>query len=496
MDLRNFLGILLIFLFSCNNNNEYENAHSLYKLGKKNKSVETLKEVEKMFYAIDKNNNSYGIAQHMIIEVNTLINEIEIAIEEKINRKKDSLIEISIRNLENERYVQKKKNDSLNYILDDLILKTNQFQASEEDWKKYFDAKQEIDYIEGIWVLDIELDLINSLSGRQEGLKGEGYNTFVIFNKNKKTFAYNLYERDYLSDYKIEFENSADKNILFTSISTQYDKIITKSYLHGISLKHKFKFPENTLKKYLNKKHRNPFVVPLNGNIELLVENKFFKKYPLINIKQSNRLISSGSGILLDNIGLVITNYHVVENANNINIQFNKSLIKYNANIYAKDLQNDLAILIIDDTKFEFTNEIPFDITNTKKEVGTSVFSLGYPMKDIMGDEIKFTDGKISASSGFQGDYRFYQSTTPINPGNSGGPLFDYKGNLIGINTSIIKSAIAENVSYSLKTKYLIDFLNEKRLEYNKSHKNSLDGLTLEEKIKILSDYVVLINVE
>ena len=119
MDLRNFLGILLIFLFSCNNNNEYENAHSLYKLGKKNKSVETLKEVEKMFYAIDKNNNSYGMAQHMIIEVNTLINEIEIAIEEKINRKKDSLIEISIRNLENERYVQKKKNDSLNYILDD-----------------------------------------------------------------------------------------------------------------------------------------------------------------------------------------------------------------------------------------------------------------------------------------------------------------------------------------------------------------------------------------
>jgi S1-C subfamily serine protease len=493
MILRNLILSLLILLFSCNYDNDYENGLSLYRLGKKNKSIENLKEAEIIFSAIEKNSNSYDMAQFMKTQVTELIKEIEFKNKEKNIRIRDSLIVKSLKNIENEKHIQKKKSDSLNYVLDDLILKTKQFQASEDDWKKYFDAKQEIEYIEGIWVLDVALTSSTSFL-KNSDLK-EGENTFVFFKKNKKILAYNLFER-IISEYEIEFENSADNNVLFTNISTGYDKINTKSFLHGYSLKHKFIFPVNTLKKRLNYNQRKEMSEFLNGNIKLLVENKFFKKYPATNIKKSNEFITSGSGILLNNLGLIITNYHVVENAKKINIQFNKSLIKYNANIYAKDVQNDLAILIIDDTKFEFTNEIPFNIINTKKEVGTEVFSLGYPMKDIMGNEIKFTDGKISANSGFQGDYRFYQSTTPINSGNSGGPLFDYKGNLIGINTSIIKSEIAENVSYSLKTKYLIDFLDDNRLEYNKSHINSLDRLTLEEKIKILSDYVVLINVE
>ena len=53
-----------------------------------------------------------------------------------------------------------------------------------------------------------------------------------------------------------------------------------------------------------------------------------------------------------------------------------------------------------------------------------------------MGKDIKFTDGKISSKTGYDGDIANYQTTTPIQPGNSGGPLFDYNGNLIGINFS------------------------------------------------------------
>ena len=52
-----------------------------------------------------------------------------------------------------------------------------------------------------------------------------------------------------------------------------------------------------------------------------------------------------------------------------------------------------------------------------------------------MGEEIKFTDGKISSKSGYAGDLRLYQTTTPLQEGNSGGPLFDYNGHLIGINS-------------------------------------------------------------
>ena len=81
-------------------------------------------------------------------------------------------------------------------------------------------------------------------------------------------------------------------------------------------------------------------------------------------------------------------------------------------------------------------------------------------------------------------------------PGNSGGPLFDYNGNLIGINSSGLAYEIADNVSYSIKTSYvrnLIDILPEKLYLPNDK---SLNNENLTEIIKVLSDYVVLIKVK
>lgn len=66
-----------------------------------------------------------------------------------------------------------------------------------------------------------------------------------------------------------------------------------------------------------------------------------------------------------------------------------------------------------------------------------------------MGDEIKLTTGVISSKTGFQGDVSLYQISAPIQPGNSGGPLFDNKGNLIGIVNAKHKGA--ENVGYAIK---------------------------------------------
>ncbi len=73
-----------------------------------------------------------------------------------------------------------------------------------------------------------------------------------------------------------------------------------------------------------------------------------------------------------------------------------------------------------------------------------------------MGNEIKFTDGKISSKSGFQGDITTYQISVPIQPGNSGGPLFDEKGNLVGITSSGVNKQLADNANYAIKTSYLV----------------------------------------
>ena len=70
-----------------------------------------------------------------------------------------------------------------------------------------------------------------------------------------------------------------------------------------------------------------------------------------------------------------------------------------------------------------------------------------------MGTEMKLTTGVISSRSGFQGDVSTYQVSVPVQPGNSGGPLFNYRGELIGIINA--KHTNAENVSYAIKTSYV-----------------------------------------
>ena len=94
----------------------------------------------------------------------------------------------------------------------------------------------------------------------------------------------------------------------------------------------------------------------------------------------------------------------------------------YPAKVVVTDPQNDLAIIKIDDQTFNGNGAIPYGLMTRTKDTGSEVFSMGYPMADVMGSEIKFTDGKISSKSGIGGDVRVYQISVPIQPGNSGGP--------------------------------------------------------------------------
>lgn len=203
----------------------------------------------------------------------------------------------------------------------------------------------------------------------------------------------------------------------------------------------------------------------------------------------------NGTGFMIAAKGYIVTNYHVVEDATEIEVDLiqNGQKNSYKAKVISSDKQNDLAIIKIDDIKFKPYLKLPYNFKTQISDVGTNVFALGYPMANIMGDEIKFTDGKISSKTGFQGDITTYQVSVPVQPGNSGGPLFDYDGNVVGVvNAKIMK---ADNVSYAIKTSYaknLIDVLPETLVLPTD---NSLAVKPLTEKIKTLSDYVVLIKI-
>lgn len=242
-------------------------------------------------------------------------------------------------------------------------------------------------------------------------------------------------------------------------------------------------------------------IKPINQNTSTI---KFLKLYPSQqdNISKeinNNEWKGNGTGFFISKLGYIATNYHVVENSKTIEIEYvyDNKTFNYTAKIIQSDPTNDLAILKIDDSRLTNLTTIPYGFKTRSSDVGTSVFTLGYPYAlSGMGKEIKFTDGKISSKTGLDGDIRMYQTTAPIQGGNSGGPLFDYDGNLIGINSSKLTSKNVDNVSYAIKASYLSNLMDVLPETISVPLNNSLSNKSLTEKIKLLSSYVVIVKVK
>lgn len=205
----------------------------------------------------------------------------------------------------------------------------------------------------------------------------------------------------------------------------------------------------------------------------------------------------TGSGVVLNRQGIIATNYHVIENAEAINVSVKNSsgIATYEAEVLCTDKANDLALLQIKGRRTDSFPAVPYAIPSKTFDVGTSVFAMGYPLADIMGDEVKITDGIINAKTGYQGDVATYQISAPIQPGNSGGPLFDKKGNLVGITNAGIQPQIASNVGYAIKTVYLRNLIESAPVHIEIPERSELAAMELPEQIKRLSDFVVQIKV-
>ena len=226
------------------------------------------------------------------------------------------------------------------------------------------------------------------------------------------------------------------------------------------------------------------------------------KLYP--SDKKNKRLkngkwAGNGSGIFISKSGYIITNHHVIDDADDIEVEFilDDEVQKFNAEIVQSDKVNDLAIIKIVDVNFDGVKELPYNFKTRSSDVGTKVYAFGYPMAlTIMGKEIKVTDGIISSKTGYDGDITKYQISAPIQGGNSGGPLFDDKGNFIGINSAKLNVKIADNVGYSIKTSYVLNLIDILPKTIDLPSNKKLASLPLTEQIKEISKYVVLVKVK
>ena len=202
--------------------------------------------------------------------------------------------------------------------------------------------------------------------------------------------------------------------------------------------------------------------------------------------------IWSGTGWALKD-GHIVTNNHVVEGAKQIKVYGVKGRgdVEYNAYVVATDKKNDLAVIKIEDNKFNGFGTIPYSVKKSASDVGEDVFVLGYPLIGSMGKEIKLTTGVISAKTGFLDDVSLYQISAPIQPGNSGGPLFDNRGNVIGIVNS--HHTQAQNASYAVKTSLLNNLLESVSSTSLLPLNNTISNMSLSDKVKNIKDFVYLI---
>ena len=164
--------------------------------------------------------------------------------------------------------------------------------------------------------------------------------------------------------------------------------------------------------------------------------DEFFERF--FREQQDQKRRSLGSGVIIDARGYVVTNNHVVENADEIEIQFSDER-RFKAEVVGTDPPTDLAVLRIKTEKPETFHHVDFGDSDALV-VGEWVLAMGNPF----GFGHTVTAGIVSAKGRVigQGTYDdFVQTDAAINPGNSGGPLVNMKGQVVGINSNIISNS-------------------------------------------------------
>jgi serine protease Do len=176
-----------------------------------------------------------------------------------------------------------------------------------------------------------------------------------------------------------------------------------------------------------------PFMAP-NSPFREFFGDEFFKRFFGDTPSGSMKTHALGSGMIIDTEGLILTNNHVVEKADEIKIRTDAQR-EYDAKVVGRDPKTDLALIRVTPDK-DFPKPVKLGNSDAIR-VGDWVMAVGNPFG--LGHTV--TAGIISAKGRVigAGPYDdFLQTDAAINPGNSGGPLFDMNGEVVGVNTAIV----------------------------------------------------------
>ncbi|MCP3940537.1 MAG: Do family serine endopeptidase [Desulfobacteraceae bacterium] len=192
------------------------------------------------------------------------------------------------------------------------------------------------------------------------------------------------------------------------------------------------------------------FGSPFGGNQDEF--QKFFSPFATPQ-PQSRKEKSLGSGFIISKDGYIVTNNHVIQDADQVKVILQDDK-EYDAKVIGTDAITDLALI-----KIDAKNLTPLKFgSSVKAKVGSWVVAIGSPF----GLEQTVTAGIISAKGRIigSGPYDdFIQTDASINPGNSGGPLLNLKGEVIGINTAIVRSG--QGIGFAIPSDLAVGIIDQ-----------------------------------
>jgi S1-C subfamily serine protease len=200
---------------------------------------------------------------------------------------------------------------------------------------------------------------------------------------------------------------------------------------------------------------------------------------------------AGGSGFIIDGKGYLVTNAHIIRNSKNIVVINNKGE-QFRAVVAKIFTDKDIAILRIEDESFKPLGALPYGIRKSTTDVAEPIYTLGFPRNEIV-----YSEGYLSAKTGFNGDTLSCQLGIAANRGNSGGPVFNHDGEVIGVIST--KEMEAEGVAFAVQSKFIYAAIDElkKDTSYQAlkvSSKSLLRGMDKKQQVKKIQDFVFMVK--
>jgi len=241
----------------------------------------------------------------------------------------------------------------------------------------------------------------------------------------------------------------------------------------------------------------------MNGAYTAHVENYLERRYPdgipesIRNPSKAAEATGKSGTAWPVSYGFVITNNHVVAGSNTLTL-IRSDGTRISARVAGRDKENDLALLTVDNPR---SLPRPLPLQTSAANLGSEVFTIGFPHLDLMGRSPKVTEGIVSAQTGLQDDNRYYQISVPVQAGNSGGPLIDMDGRVIGVVTGKLNAlavfqrsgSMPENVNYAIKSKLITELLGNTTGSDKPRGSMQPTGSTLAELTAEIKDSVMIV---